>query len=539
VSALAENVSGNGALPDGEAGAEHEPFAYDRLLYPGLPFAQTHPGRLATLAALYGMDPAPPARCRVLELGCADGGNLIPMACQFPDSVFVGIDLSAGAIAIGAKAVADLGLRNLDLRAGDIAEVTPEFGTFDYIIAHGVYSWVPGFVREKILSIFSANLAPQGVGFVSYNCYPGSYLRDLTRAMMLFHVRASADPEQRVQQAGALLHALAQASNDKDVYGLVLRNQCERVRKTRATVLYHDDLDADAQAFFLYQVVEQAARHGLEYLSDAENPLVDLHIEPDRVADLIGRIPEQEHVAREQYLDFVKGRMFRDTLLCRGGIQLQQPVAEDVRRFHVAAELVTPPADLDPGAGGLVEFKTVTGGVISTDHALTKAALLHLGTMWPQSIAFAELTAEALARLGPAAESVRQDLDEEVEMLAAMLLRSFGAGLVSLEAFPPPLTPTVSERPQASRLARCQARTGGVVSNLRHTSVIIDDEFTRRLLTLLDGTRTIERLVGDLAAAPPASARSNGDDRGEQSTISREHVIRSLQQLAKLALLVA
>src|SRR5256885_1935388 len=142
-----------------EKTSDPAPFAYDRLPYPGMPFAHTHPGRLATLAKLHGMTPAAPAHCRVLELGCGDGGNLLPMAYQFPDSTFLGIDLSAREIEIGAKTVAELGLRNIELRALDISEVTREFGQFDYIIAHGVYSWVPAAIRAKILSIFRANLA--------------------------------------------------------------------------------------------------------------------------------------------------------------------------------------------------------------------------------------------------------------------------------------------------------------------------------------------------------------------------------------------
>src|SRR5262245_44902640 len=122
-------------------------FAYDEVPYPGFPFSQTHPGRLATLAALHGMVPASPARCRVRELGCGDGGNLIPLAYQYPHSFFLGVDLSARAIATGRDTITRLGLRNIELRALDIAEMTTESARFDYIVAHGVYSWVPPAVR--------------------------------------------------------------------------------------------------------------------------------------------------------------------------------------------------------------------------------------------------------------------------------------------------------------------------------------------------------------------------------------------------------
>jgi len=76
---------------------------YDEVPYPGLPLPQTHPSQLATLGFLHGLEPAPVERCRVLELGCGDGGNLIPMALDLPESEFVGIDLSAPAIATGRR----------------------------------------------------------------------------------------------------------------------------------------------------------------------------------------------------------------------------------------------------------------------------------------------------------------------------------------------------------------------------------------------------------------------------------------------------
>ena len=98
---------------------------------------------LATLGALFGMNPARLESCRVLELGCGEGANLIPVAFQWPESEFVGIDLSAEAIRYGNDFIGRLGLRNITLRCLDIMEIDREFGSFDYIIVHGVYSWVP------------------------------------------------------------------------------------------------------------------------------------------------------------------------------------------------------------------------------------------------------------------------------------------------------------------------------------------------------------------------------------------------------------
>jgi SAM-dependent methyltransferase/methyltransferase-like protein len=523
-------------------------FAYDKVLYPGYPFSQTHPGRLATLAALHGMEPAPPARCRMLELGCGDGGNLIPLAYQYPDSTFLGVDLSARAIEIGRNTIVKLGLRNIELRALDICEMTAASGAFDYIVAHGVYSWVPPPARTKILSIFRDNLARQGIAFVSYNCHPGSYLRDLARAIMLYHVRDTGEPQQRIQQGRMLLQVLAEISNENDVYGLVLRSQHERIRRMHGTVLHHDDLDAGATAFFLHQVLEDASRQGLQYLVDATAPimteqLLELQDEPESTKNLLKQIPVEDWATREQYFDFVNGRMFRETLLCHHEIELRRPVAVSrIRNFQLSAEMLPGSPDLDPQAPGPAEFKTRAGHRIRTDQRLAKAALLHLGAIWPQAVGLGDLVTAALDRLGTAAGPVRGHLDEEVESLAAMLFRGFCQGVVRLDAFPAHLVTTVSERPEASLLARKQLETGSFLTNLRHCTVVLDDPITKRLLTLLDGTRTIDRLVSDLTAALPELVRQDGERASiaaDQPIISRENVLGNLQFLARLALLVA
>src|SRR5947209_3687226 len=190
------------------AGTERN--AYDEIPYPGFALPQTHPDRLATLATLFGMRPAPIDRCRVLELGCGDGANLIPMALTLPGSTFVGIDLAARPIAKGEAMVAALGLHNIALHQQDILGISERIGTFDYIIAHGLYSWVPPPVRGKILAICAAHLRPDGIAYVSYNTYPGGRLREIAREMIAFHTRGVTDPRDRIARARAILGVVAE-----------------------------------------------------------------------------------------------------------------------------------------------------------------------------------------------------------------------------------------------------------------------------------------------------------------------------------------
>ena len=145
------------------------------------------------------------------------------------ESEFVGIDLSAAAIEEGHDFVLRMGLTNIVLRCHDIMEFNANGEAFDYIIAHGVYSWVPAAVREKMLSIFRENLSPHGIAFVSYNCYPGCHSRDIARQIMRHHVREVADPRERALQARAVLRFLAEASAENTIYGFEIRNQLDRI----------------------------------------------------------------------------------------------------------------------------------------------------------------------------------------------------------------------------------------------------------------------------------------------------------------------
>src|SRR5262249_4803655 len=222
--------------------------SYDQVAYAGYPFAQTHPERLATLATLYGLRPAPAINCRVLELGCGDGGNLIPMAFTLPASSFVGLDLAAEQIARGKSMIVELELANIELQCADIMRFDGQERSFDYIIAHGVFSWIPAEVRLRLLELCRKLLAPHGVAYISYNCYPGYHLRNLTREMMRFHTRTVNDPKEKVQQALSLLKWLLRRFPDeetarKDLYGALLTEQLDLLMGHRhREQIYHDDL---------------------------------------------------------------------------------------------------------------------------------------------------------------------------------------------------------------------------------------------------------------------------------------------------------
>jgi trans-aconitate methyltransferase len=445
--------------------------------YPGHPFAQTHPDRLATVATLFGLAPADPAGCRYLELGCGDGGNLLPLAYALPDATFTGIDSAATPLAHADEMRHDLGLANAELHRLDLAALG-DLGEYDYIVAHGVYSWIEPHLREALLAACRAHLAPHGVAYVSYDVFPGGHMREITRQMLRWHVRDIADPEERIAAARELLTAVSEAG----------QSQAEWALGQSDAALYHDELAEHHEAVLFTDFVAHAQRHGLRFLAEAD-------VFEMQAAGLPSGLPT-DPVAREQYLDFFKGRMFRQTLLCHAEAQPREPAPVVVG--GMLATTAARPAG--PADAGRVEFRSPHGATLTTDHDGLKAALVRLGDAWPRALPVTALS------------------DDEAVWEA--LLQAYAVNLVQLHLWAPALPAAPPERPLASAVARWQAAREPRITNLWHRTVEVPDDLGRRLIGLLDGTRDRAALLGALGR--PA-----------------DELERSLEGLARIAVLEA
>ena len=457
---------------------------YDETPYRGAAFPKTHVDHLATLATIFGMTPGPIHRCRVLELGCGDGGNLIPMAVSLPESRFFGVDLAATPIATARATARQLKVTNCDFEALDLMNFPKNSGSFDFIIAHGVYSWVPELVRERILSICHEHLAPQGVAFISYNAYPGGYLRQLTRSMMLYHTRSANGPAAKVKQGRALLRFAIEAQPETGTYRSILEDQLKRIETLEIGGVYHDDFGPENVPFYFHQFVADARRHGLQFLCEADLFEMETGQLPESIAARF-RALDRDILAREQYLDMIKCRFFRQTLLCHADLTLDRSFSpRRVETLHASstAEPASSQPDLAPGVPE--EFRITNGAEVTTTSASAKAALLHLSNIWPRMAGLAEIDAAARARLAQA--GIQQI---PAESLPALLLMMYRIGLVNFRIQPPALVERPGPRPAVSEFTRSQARSGGAITSLLHDSVQLESAFMRKLVPLLDGTR--------------------------------------------------
>ena len=518
---------------------------YDDVRYPSTTFPQTHPDRLAVLASLHGLNPAPVERCRVLEVGCGDGSNLIPMAFGLPESEFVGIDLAQTAIDRGRETIEALGLRNVALRHQDLrafAQGTAQEAPFDYVIAHGVYSWVPDDVREALLELYRCRLAPHGVAYVSYNAYPGSRVRDMVREMLLYHVAGTEDSQTVMGRAQGLARLLADAMPATESLASI-RDELRAVAARDPAVVFHDELSPVNQPYYFYELVDRVGAHGLRYLAEADfTEMTPRGFSPAIVEILQAVEQERGRVAREQYLDFLKARRFRQTLLCHADAGPDRgPEPDDVRRFSVASPIRPASATPDLRSGVVEEFQGPTRGALKLDLPIAKAALVELGVVWPRRVPFAELCDAATARLADAGLSGEQG-DDQTAVLATVLFEAFAAGVVQLHAYLPALALEPGERPTASPLARLAIERDEAlpIPTLLHTHLQVDDPLARQTIRLLDGTRDRAALVAGLRRWVSEQTEAGASTSASPHvTIDAAALDEKLRDLARLGLLVS
>jgi methyltransferase-like protein/ubiquinone/menaquinone biosynthesis C-methylase UbiE len=468
---------------------------YDQIPYPRLAYHYTHPDRMAVLGRLFGMRPQAVESCRVLELGCAAGANLIPLAHTTPQAEFVGIDLSSKQIAEARSFAGALELTNVRLEQLDLRELDASFGVFDYIIAHGLYSWIPEEVREQVLRVCSNLLAPQGIAYVSYNAYPGCHLRKMLRGMAMYHVSNTDDPREVVTRVRGLVDFLAEMTRPANSpYALVLRDLKQTVAQMSDSGLIHELLENDHHPLLFHDFIRAAEAAGLQYLTEAT--FAD-RAELNAASGLLEPIRrEQGEIGGEQYLDFLSGQSFRRTLLCRRELPLERDVsAEHVNDFLIASSALSTASPADLVGDATVRFTTLHGVATAANRPAFKIALAILAESYPTAIPFPRLCQFITERMP------RTLSDEEVAALRGELLGRFmmEKEVVEFRLSQATMISMGTPRPLASAVARYQAERGWPMVSLTHKMAPPADAQMMAVLSQLDGEHSWEQLGERLA----------------------------------------
>lgn len=295
---------------------------YSELGYKSMPFPYTTPATLEAYAALVGVSAPNPKTARVLELGATYGGNIISQALFNPDVTFVGIELSQEQVEKGNEVIANAGLTNVSLIQSDIASIGSEIGTFDYIIAHGVYSWVDDGVKDALLRLIDEHLAEDGIAYISYNTYPGWHTMDEVRQLMMFSNRDKAQFNHKEKVLHGKTIGSIVGSQILKYDNLKERNSkflgaLRSVMQKDEYYVGHDHLEPNNDPVYFYQFNDHLEAHNLAYLCDADLTLSMVRSFDADIADTLDKLALNDHVAQEQYLDFMLDTTFRKSIICK------------------------------------------------------------------------------------------------------------------------------------------------------------------------------------------------------------------------------
>ena len=463
---------------------------YDAVPYEDCPLAQTSPNNLFIIADLFGLQACPPENCRVLEIGCASGGNIIPLAYHWRESNFVGVELSQKQAQFGNKLIDQLKLPNVKIIQADVANLDANLGEFDYIIAHGLFSWVPAETQARIFALIEETLAPNGLVYISYNVLPGWHLRRAVREMMLYHAGNSSSPEVRRDKGKEFLAMLAAGLPDNSSLSEKwIKQEANMLLARSPSYLLHDYLEQNNNPCYFSQFMQWAESHNLQYLAEADLYTMLGTTLTDQAQSMLDKIDDL--IEYEQYLDFFYVRYFRQTLLCREGLNINREFnLESICKYFFTL-LLRSDEEVDLHKVIAQTFTHPDGTQFKISHPMTKAAVVELSCLYPNSLSYPDLVRRVRQILQESASEFASASEDEMLHELFNLFISQGMKLVKVEK---QIFSDVSERPVASDLTRIFADNERCCVGTIHQDSIVLDVLDRYLLTLLDGNRTRDQV---------------------------------------------
>ncbi len=484
---------------------------YDELPYFCMARPSTHPLRLAGILHLLGIKAPPVNQCRVLELGCGDGTNLFSMAIGFPESKFIGMDLSIEQINIGKKRLEKLNLTNVELYQADILTIGKEIGFFDYIIAHGVYSWVSDTVQERLLNLCSEHLTDNGAAYLSYNTRPGWNMRMTVRDMLLYHTKGFNTIPEKIKHMKSWLQFVENHVSDKMAkilptqinygYYRYLKNELPEFLELPESYLFHEFLEDNNSPIYFHQFMEKATQHNLVYAGDADVRFMFREFQTPEMLEMFGNL---DTISKEQYVDFLENRQFRMSIVCKKGIHVDPELPEKkLEDFYFSCAATARTKNITFEEGKAIEFESAE--IVFLEHStLGKAALICLSEHYPETISFEML----LQKIQTLLSLQTIDKYEVIKLLLHFAVK----GLIEALPLPLPITVEIEEYPIISPLARLElSEKKAEITSLRQDTTMLNNPILIHFMPYLDGAHSrndlidiLEEWAGEGKITPPS-----------------------------------
>lgn len=500
---------------------------YDSVPYFSIPRQDLHPARIGAIARLCGLDSALAATARVLEVGCASGGHLIPLAAMFPDARFLGVDISPVQIADGRQRIERLGLHNIELSARSFTDLAATETGFDYILCHGVYSWIPQELREALMEVCARSLAPNGVAVVSYNVLPGGHALQMIRDSVLQHAGGERSHAEKIAATRRLFALMSKHAPEDKNYGRVWRELVGLLEPLPDAYLLHELFEEHNVPLTFTQFMEGARRHGLAYLADAMFAANIVDNAGGERGDVIRDLAGSDLLEQEKYFDLFTGRAFRSSLLYRDGDAASADRSFPLARFEDLHFIAPLKFKVSRGPEGAWMASDGEGEQVPIDDDDVADALALLAARLPCSSRLSDLVSK----------------DGETKALRVVLRRLACTGLLIPATEPVRCATRIDVSPRAWPVAASDAAAGmQMTATLRHATFEISP-LARVLLPLLDGTRdrsALAEVLLQVASSGGASVTEGGKpvtDRARILEFCHRTVDRELETYSSVGLL--
>ena len=368
--------------------------SYDELPYSSFTIPYSSIENIHAVAYIFGLDTPNPSSARVLEIGCASGGNLIPMAKRFPEAVFVGIDLSTVQVNEAIEKADSYALKNIAFHATNILEFDMEnLQQFDYIICHGVYSWVAPEIQKGILNFCAKHLSTSGVAFISYNTYPGWKSLEVVRDAMRFRAEHQLKPEDKLSYGLGMLEFIRTKSSETGLIKRILDSHAPIIENSDPTYLVHEFLEIYNSPCYFKDFILSARDFGLDYLADADAYSMYLSNYSQEVSIALQTEAGHDQVLMEQYLDYLNNRTFRQSLLIpknnknKVSYKMASERLKQLSFAGVFTEVEVPSKD----APNTRKYKTIRNGFINVRNDVEVKMLNIISAQYPRTVSFDQL----------------------------------------------------------------------------------------------------------------------------------------------------
>jgi len=471
--------------------------SYNETPYQSHPFPQSTPEHLHAVAVLFGIKSVPIEHARILELGCASGGNLIPIAVRFPHAHIIGVDISSAHIAEGQATITRLNLKNIKLQNKDLTNITKSFGEFDYIISHGVYSWVPPEVQTAMLRICGENLSAKGLVYISYNTYPGWKYREVIRDAMMFRGANRATPQERLSYARGMIDFLHENSPPDSLTRKNIDDVLPLLKSAQDYYLLHEFLEHCNYPCYFKDFIAHSKKNKMIYLAESQPSEMFLSNFPSEISTPLLQECNGDQVNLEQHLDFLRGRSFRQTILIpdNRATEINYRIEHaQLQKMHFAG--IFTPIPPTAGLNSSSSFSTTYGLEINITHPIAVVTAQILNEHYPSTRQIHTLAQEICERSQQAGQS--QSLVDVLPVVFQFIESMIIQGAIRYRNSAVELATQISELPIKDPSA-CQTQLNeSWITNAWHDSIQLNI-IEQSILPLLDGQHNFTALCEHLS----------------------------------------